>query len=125
MVKGEVVGPPADVWSIGVITHIMLSGRLPFEDKDPLKVESKILMAKFDPPNCTPMCPRAPPLSSRRCSAVIPGLVRPRADCFSHAWLQDSYLMKLRRQTLNFTTGRLKDSWWSSSPGGRRGPRGT
>lgn len=30
-------------------------------------------------------------------------------DCFSHAWLQDSYLMKLRRQTLTFTSGRLKE----------------
>lgn len=23
MVKGEVVGPPADVWSVGVVTFIM------------------------------------------------------------------------------------------------------
>lgn len=31
-----------------------LSGRLPFEDKDPLKVESKILMAKFEPAKLYP-----------------------------------------------------------------------
>lgn len=30
-------------------------------------------------------------------------------DCFTQAWLQDSYMMKLRRQTLTFTTGRLKE----------------
>lgn len=30
-------------------------------------------------------------------------------DCFANAWLQDAYLMKLRRQTLTFTTNRLKE----------------
>lgn len=30
-------------------------------------------------------------------------------DCFTQAWMQDSYLMKLRRQTLTFTSGRLKE----------------
>lgn len=30
-------------------------------------------------------------------------------DCFTHSWLQDSYLMKLRRQTLTFSSGRLKE----------------
>lgn len=30
-------------------------------------------------------------------------------DCFANAWLQDAYLMKLRRQTLTFTTSRLKE----------------
>lgn len=30
-------------------------------------------------------------------------------DCFTQAWLQDSYLMKLRRQTLTFTSSRLKE----------------
>lgn len=31
-----------------------LGGRLPFEDKDPLQVESKILIAKFDPSKLYP-----------------------------------------------------------------------
>lgn len=30
-------------------------------------------------------------------------------DCFAQAWLQDSYLMKLKRQTLAFTSNRLKE----------------
>uniref|UniRef100_A0A3B5Q7F4 Striated muscle enriched protein kinase a n=1 Tax=Xiphophorus maculatus TaxID=8083 RepID=A0A3B5Q7F4_XIPMA len=59
MVKGEVVGPPADIWTVGVVAYIM---------------------------------------------------ARPTTrDCFTQAWLQDSYLMKLRRQTLTFTSSRLKE----------------
>lgn len=30
-------------------------------------------------------------------------------DCLNHSWLHDSYLKKLRRQTLTFTTTRLKE----------------
>lgn len=30
-------------------------------------------------------------------------------DCFSNSWLQDAYLMRLRRQTLTFTTTYLKE----------------
>ncbi|KAL0184731.1 hypothetical protein M9458_020427, partial [Cirrhinus mrigala] len=30
-------------------------------------------------------------------------------DCFNNSWLQDAYLMRLRRQTLTFTTTRLKE----------------
>lgn len=40
----------------------------------------------------------------------LPGRSRPSLqDCLSHPWLQDAYLMKLRRQTLTFTTNRLKE----------------
>lgn len=39
-----------------------------------------------------------------------PGRSRPSLqDCLAHPWLQDAYLMKLRRQTLTFTTNRLKE----------------
>lgn len=39
--------------ALSVFTN-RLSGRLPFEDKDSLQVESKILIAKFDPTKLYP-----------------------------------------------------------------------
>lgn len=43
-------------------------------------------------------------------SLAWPGRSRPSVqDCLAHPWLQDAYLMKLRRQTLTFTTNRLKE----------------
>ncbi|XP_074521040.1 striated muscle preferentially expressed protein kinase [Halichoeres trimaculatus] len=109
MIKGEVVGPPADIWSVGVITHIMLGGRLPFEDKDPLQVESKILIAKFDPSKLYPNVSQSASAFIKKMLSSYPWARPTTRDCFSQAWLQDSYLMKLRRQTLTFTSGRLKE----------------
>ncbi|XP_073318222.1 striated muscle preferentially expressed protein kinase [Pagrus major] len=109
MVKGEVVGPPADIWTVGVVTHIMLSGRLPFEDKDPLKVESKILMAKFDPTKLYPNVSQSASAFLKKMLSSYPWARPTTRDCFTQAWLQDSYLMKLRRQTLTFTSSRLKE----------------
>ncbi|KAM9334206.1 striated muscle preferentially expressed protein kinase-like [Symphorus nematophorus] len=109
MIKGEVVGPPADIWTVGVITHIMLSGRLPFEDKDPLQVESKILIAKFDPTKLYPNVSQSASAFLKKMLSSYPWARPTTRDCFTQAWLQDSYLMKLRRQTLTFTSGRLKE----------------
>ncbi|XP_029300651.1 striated muscle preferentially expressed protein kinase-like [Cottoperca gobio] len=109
MVKGEVVGPPADIWTVGVVTHIMLSGRLPFEDKDPLQVESKILMAKFDPTKLFANVSQSASAFLKKMLSSYPWARPTTRDCFTQAWLQDSYLMKLRRQTLTFTSGRLKE----------------
>ncbi|XP_039998071.1 striated muscle preferentially expressed protein kinase isoform X2 [Xiphias gladius] len=109
MVKGEVVGPPADMWTVGVVTYIMLSGRLPFEDKDPLQVESKILIAKFDPVKLYPNVSQSASAFLKKMLSSYPWARATTRDCFTHAWLQDSYLMKLRRQTLTFTSSRLKE----------------
>ncbi|MEQ2261621.1 hypothetical protein XENORESO_012845 [Xenotaenia resolanae] len=109
MVRGEVVGPPADIWTVGVITYIMLSGRLPFEDKDPRRVESKILMAKFDPTKLYPNVSQSASVFLKKMLSSYPWARPTTRDCFTHAWLQDSYLMKLRRQTLTFTSSRLKE----------------
>ncbi|XP_056286813.1 striated muscle preferentially expressed protein kinase isoform X2 [Pseudoliparis swirei] len=109
MVKGEVVGPPADIWTVGVVTFIMLSGRLPFDDKDPLQVESKILTAKFDPTKLYPNVSQSASSVLKKMLSSYPWARPTTRDCFTQAWLQDSYLMKLRRQTLTFTSGRLKE----------------
>ncbi|KAM4711372.1 striated muscle preferentially expressed protein kinase [Anableps anableps] len=109
MVKGEVIGPPADIWTVGVVAFIMLSGRLPFEDKDPRQVESKILMAKFDPNKLYPNVSQSASVFLKKMLSSYPWARPTTRDCFTHAWLQDSYLMKLRRQTLTFTSSRLKE----------------
>ncbi|KAM9835843.1 striated muscle preferentially expressed protein kinase [Aulostomus maculatus] len=109
MVRGEVVGPPADIWTVGVVTFIMLSGRLPFEDKDARCVKSKILMAKFEPTKLYPNVSQSASAFVRKMLSSYPWARPSTRDCFSQAWLQDSYLMKLRRQTLTFTTSRLKE----------------
>nr|XP_046238165.1 striated muscle preferentially expressed protein kinase isoform X3 [Scatophagus argus] len=109
MIKGEVVGPPADVWAVGVVTYVMLSGRLPFEDKDPQQVESKILIAKFDPTKLYPNVSQSASAFLKKMLSSFPWARPTTRDCFSQAWLQDSYLMKLRRQTLTFTSSRLKE----------------
>uniref|UniRef100_A0AAQ6AL90 Striated muscle enriched protein kinase b n=1 Tax=Amphiprion ocellaris TaxID=80972 RepID=A0AAQ6AL90_AMPOC len=109
MVKGEVVGPPADIWTVGVVTYIMLSGRLPFEDKDPQLVESKILMAKFEPTKLYSNVSQSASAFLKKMLSSYPWARPTTRDCFTQAWLQDSYLMKLRRQTLTFTSGRLKE----------------
>ncbi|XP_015229457.1 PREDICTED: striated muscle preferentially expressed protein kinase isoform X2 [Cyprinodon variegatus] len=109
MVKGEVVGPPADIWTVGVVTYIMLSGRLPFEDKDPRQVESKILLAKFDPTKLYPNVSQSASVFLKKMLSSYPWARPTTRDCFTQAWLQDSYLMKLRRQTLTFTSNRLKE----------------
>lgn len=51
-----------------------------------------------------------PELPSWFITPGVPGRSRPSLqDCLAHPWLQDAYLMKLRRQTLTFTTNRLKE----------------
>ncbi|XP_045917587.1 striated muscle preferentially expressed protein kinase-like [Micropterus dolomieu] len=109
LIKGDVVGPPADIWTVGVVIHIMLSGRLPFEDKDLLQVESKILMAKFDPTKLYPNVSQSASAFLKKMLSSYPWARPTTRDCFTQAWLQDSYLMKLRRQTLTFSSSRLKE----------------
>ncbi|GMH10525.1 hypothetical protein Nepgr_012366 [Nepenthes gracilis] len=43
-------GAKADIWSCGVILYALLSGHLPFQDKNLMKMYGKILSGKFDFP---------------------------------------------------------------------------
>ncbi|XP_051478999.1 striated muscle preferentially expressed protein kinase isoform X2 [Apus apus] len=109
VVKGDPVGSAADVWGVGVLTYIMLSGRSPFFELDPIETENRILAGRFDAFKLYPNVSQGAALFIRKVLAVHPWSRPTVKDCFANAWLQDAYLMKLRRQTLTFTTNRLKE----------------
>ncbi|XP_022047553.2 striated muscle preferentially expressed protein kinase [Acanthochromis polyacanthus] len=109
MLKGDVVGPPADIWSVGVLTFIMLSGRSPFMENDPQETEARIQAAKFDLSKLYQNVSQSASLFLKKILCSYPWARPSIKDCFSNSWLQDAYLMRLRRQTLTFTTTRLKE----------------
>ncbi|KAG2459229.1 SPEG kinase, partial [Polypterus senegalus] len=109
VIKGDVVGPPADIWGIGVLTYIMLSGRSPFLETNPLETENRIQTAKFDLTKIYPNVSQSASLFLKKILCSYPWARPTIKDCFANSWLQDAYLMKLRRQTLTFTTSRLKE----------------
>ncbi|KAM4609475.1 striated muscle preferentially expressed protein kinase [Polymixia lowei] len=109
MLKGDVVGPPADIWSVGVLTFIMLSGRSPFMENDPQETEARIQAAKFDLSKLYQNVSQSASLFLKKILCSYPWARPSIKDCFNNSWLQDAYLMRLRRQTLTFTTTRLKE----------------
>ncbi|MEQ2253886.1 hypothetical protein ILYODFUR_037152 [Ilyodon furcidens] len=66
-------------------------------------------MAKFDPAKLYPNVSQSASVFLKKMLSSYPWARPTTRDCFTHAWLQDSYLMKLRRQTLTFTSSRLKE----------------
>ncbi|GCC21542.1 hypothetical protein chiPu_0020014 [Chiloscyllium punctatum] len=109
MLKGDPIGPPADIWGLGVLIYIMLSGRSPFTAPDPTELESKIKSAQFDLTKCYPNASQNAALFLKRVLCMFPATRPTVKECHANPWLQDNYLMKLRRQTLTFTTTRLKE----------------
>uniref|UniRef100_A0A3P8WK14 non-specific serine/threonine protein kinase n=1 Tax=Cynoglossus semilaevis TaxID=244447 RepID=A0A3P8WK14_CYNSE len=109
MLKGDVVGPPTDIWSVGVLTFLMLSGRSPFMDVDPQETEARIQAVKFDLSKLYQNVSQSASLFLKKILCSYPWARSSIKDCFNNPWLQDAYLMRLRRQTLTFTTTRLKE----------------
>ncbi|XP_062972873.1 striated muscle preferentially expressed protein kinase isoform X2 [Elgaria multicarinata webbii] len=109
MVKGDPVGSAADIWGLGVLIYIMLSGRSPFFEMDSLEAEARILAGRYDAFKLYPNVSQSAALFIRKVLSAHPWSRPTLKDCFANPWLQDAYLMKLRRQTLTFTTSRLKE----------------
>ena len=49
VISGSPYGNKCDIWSVGVMTYLMLAGVLPFLGKDEIEMSKKIISCNYNP----------------------------------------------------------------------------
>lgn len=92
------VGPPADLWAVGLVLHELVTGELPFQDSRPGTAPWQVVLANEQRPGdavpLTPIHHRVPGTPTEltaileRCLAFDPARRWPSAAEFAHALLR-------------------------------------
>jgi len=97
IIRGDPYGPEVDVWSIGVITYVMLAGFPPFDGENDVEVFASILSIRYDFPS-----PEWDKISSAAKNFIQSILVEdPRqrltaTECLQHPWIVENVPLELR-----------------------------
>jgi calcium/calmodulin-dependent protein kinase I len=97
IIRGESYGPEVDIWSIGVITYVMLSGFPPFDGENDIEVFASILSVRYDFPS--PEWNKISQSAKTFIQSIL--LENPKqrltaSGCLSHPWLTENVPLELR-----------------------------
>ena len=90
--RGEVVGPPSDLYSVGIVLYEMLTGRVPFEGDSAVAIAMKHLSEEPVPPSA--YAPGTPPALEK---VVLRALAKDAGDRYQTAEEMAADLDRARR----------------------------
>lgn len=96
------VSPGSDMWSVGVLTYILLSGISPFyyEDEDKVLETVQLVKWQFDPDAFESVTPEAKDFI-KKLLIRAPEMRMTVSDALAHKWLSDSYQGARKRSVLS------------------------
>ncbi|XP_020716206.1 obscurin isoform X3 [Ceratitis capitata] len=109
VVNEEPIFPQSDIWSVGVLTYLLLSGKSPFRGIDDYDTKQNISFARYRFENLfsevTPEATRFIMFLFKRHPTKRPY----SEDCLEHRWLMSSDYMIKKRERAVFLGSRLKE----------------
>ncbi|EDW57066.1 GM15480 [Drosophila sechellia] len=108
MINDEPIFPQSDIWSLGALTYLLLSGCSPFRGADEYETKQNISFVRYRFENLfkevTPEATRFIMLLFKRHPTKRPYT----EDCLEHRWLMSSDYMVRKRERAIFLGSRLK-----------------
>ncbi|XP_039228488.1 obscurin isoform X7 [Drosophila yakuba] len=108
MINDEPIFPQSDIWSLGALTYLLLSGCSPFRGADDYETKQNISFVRYRFENLfkevTPEATRFIMLLFKRHPTKRPYT----EDCLEHRWLMSSDYMVRKRERAIFLGSRLK-----------------
>ncbi|XP_073813115.1 obscurin isoform X2 [Musca autumnalis] len=109
MVMEEPVFPQTDIWSVGVLTYLLLSGTSPFRGVDEHETKQNIAYVRYRFEN---LFGEVTPEATRFIMFLFKRQPHKRPyteDCQEHRWLMSSDYMVKKRERAHFLGNRLKE----------------
>lgn len=120
MINEELILPQTDIWSVGVLTYILLSGISPFRGQDDTETRQNISFVRYRFENLfkevTPEATRFIMFLFKRHPTKRPYT----EECLEHRWLMSSDYMVRKRERAIFLGSNLKAfaEWYTKDKGG-------
>jgi len=107
MLSFDRVRSPSDIWSVGVITFILLSGTSPFFDEDEMNVSTNVQKAKFVFEDEWSTISSEAKAFVKDCFKQNPDMRMDASKCLAHTWLSDEYAANRKKSSITDNARRI------------------